>query len=269
MTTVRLLNVDIDGLTMAEAVERLGRGGFVVTPNVDHLMKTQTNRAFLDVYRRADLRVCDSQILMFAARWLGTPLPEKISGSDLFPAFYTRFAGDETKRIFLLGAGPGVAARAAERINGRVGRRMVVDTFSPSFGFETNDAENDAILARINASGATVLAVGLGAPKQEMWIARWQHRLPDVITFLPIGATLDFEAGTLSRAPAWMSSMGLEWAYRLACEPKRLWKRYVGDALPFARLLVLQRLERYRCPFETAAPTPARVNSSATSPVAG
>lgn len=270
MAFVQLLNVDIDRLSMTEVLDRLAGGGVVVTPNVDHLMKLQRDRAFFDVYRRADLKVCDSQILMFAARLLGTPLPEKISGSDLFPAFYRRFAADPQMTIALLGAGEGVAAQAATKINTTVGRRMVVDAISPSYGFETDLEECEAIIARLNASGATVLAVGLGAPKQELWIAKWRHRLPHVRVFLPIGATLDFEAGTLARAPRWMSDAGLEWAYRLACEPRRLWKRYVGDALPFLRLIAAQRLGLYRCPMTAAAavPQPARslrLNSRATS----
>jgi exopolysaccharide biosynthesis WecB/TagA/CpsF family protein len=266
MASVRLLNVDVDRLDMPAVLERLAAGAVVVTPNVDHLMKLQRDRAFFDVYHRADLRVCDSQILMLAARLLGTPLPEKISGSDLFPAFYHRYAADPSMTIALLGAAEGVAAKAAKRINAKVGRRMVVDAISPSYGFETDIAECEAIIARINASGATVLAVGLGAPKQEMWIAQWRHRLPNVRVFMPIGATLDFEAGNLARAPRWMSDAGLEWAYRLACEPRRLWKRYVGDALPFLTLIVAQRLGLYRCPMTPAAS--AAISSPATSPAA-
>jgi exopolysaccharide biosynthesis WecB/TagA/CpsF family protein len=267
MASIRLLNVDIDSLTMEATLDRLANGGVVVTPNVDHLMKLQRDRAFFDVYRRADLKVCDSQILMFAARLLGTPLPQKISGSDLFPAFYRRYAADPAITIALLGGAEGVAAKAADKINATVGRRMVVEAISPSYGFEKDLTECEAVVERINASGATVLAVGLGAPKQELWIATWRHRLPKVRLFLPIGATLDFEAGTLARAPAWMSEAGLELAYRLAREPRRLWRRYVGDALPFLALLAAQRLGLYRCPMTAAGPTRA-LSSPATSPAA-
>lgn len=251
--TVRMLNVTIDNITMADLVTRLGRdGGFVITPNVDHLMKLQNSRAFHDVYAQADYRVCDSQILLFVSKFLGTPVVEKISGSDLFPAFYRHHARDDAQTIFLLGAGPGVAARAQTKINETVGRHMVVGAHSPSFGFEKNAAECEAIVDMINESGATVLAVGAGAPKQEMWIASYRHRLPKVKVLLPIGATIDFEAGNVSRAPAWVSHAGLEWAYRIACEPRRLWKRYLGDALPFFRLVLLQRLQRYASPWERA-----------------
>jgi N-acetylglucosaminyldiphosphoundecaprenol N-acetyl-beta-D-mannosaminyltransferase len=252
--SVRLLNVEIDNISMVDLIDRLGRdGGFVITPNVDHLMKLQRSRAFHDVYAKADYRVCDSQILLFVSKFLGTPVVEKLSGSDLFPAFYQRYARDDAQTIFLLGAGPGVADRAQAKINAKVGRHMVVGAHSPSFGFEKNDAECDAIVDLINASGATVLAVGAGAPKQEMWIAQHRHRLPNVKVLLPIGATIDFEAGNVSRAPTWVSNAGLEWAYRIVCEPRRLWKRYLGDALPFFRLVLQQRLQRYASPWERAS----------------
>jgi N-acetylglucosaminyldiphosphoundecaprenol N-acetyl-beta-D-mannosaminyltransferase len=265
MTTVRVLNVEIDNLPMRGLLEKLRHGGFVITPNVDHLMKLQSSRAFFDVYQRADYRVCDSQILMFVSKWLGTPIGEKISGSDLLPAFYHYYRNDDAMRMFLLGAGEGVALRAQTNINANVGRRMVVDAHSPSFGFERDEAECERIIDMINASGATVLAVGVGAPKQELWIAKYRNRLPNVKVFLPIGATIDFEAGNVARAPRWASDAGLEWAYRLACEPRRLWKRYLGDAVPFFWLVLQQRLSLYNCPWQPQA----RVNSPATSRVAG
>jgi N-acetylglucosaminyldiphosphoundecaprenol N-acetyl-beta-D-mannosaminyltransferase len=250
MTAVRVLNVEIDNLPMQQLLEALRHGGFVITPNVDHLMKLQSSRAFFDVYQRADYRVCDSQILMFVAKWLGTPIQEKISGSDLLPAFYQHYRNDTDMRLFLLGAGEGVALRAQKNINAKVGRHMVVDAHSPSFGFERDEAECERIIAMINGSGATVLAVGVGAPKQELWIAKYRDRLPNVKVFLPIGATIDFEAGHVSRAPGWMSSAGLEWAYRLGCEPRRLWKRYLGDAVPFFWLVLRQRMNVYQSPWD-------------------
>jgi N-acetylglucosaminyldiphosphoundecaprenol N-acetyl-beta-D-mannosaminyltransferase len=249
---VRVLNVEIDNIAMADLLERLRDGGFVITPNVDHLMKLQHSRAFHEVYKQADYRICDSQILLFVSKFLGTPIVEKISGSDLLPAFYRHYARDDAMRMFLLGAAEGVAARAQVNINAKVGRHMVVGAHSPSFGFEKNEAENDAIIDLINESGATVLAVGVGAPKQELWIAKYRHRLPNVKVLLPIGATIDFEAGNIARAPAWISRAGLEWAYRLACEPRRLWKRYLGDALPFFWLVLQQRMQRYTSPWENA-----------------
>jgi N-acetylglucosaminyldiphosphoundecaprenol N-acetyl-beta-D-mannosaminyltransferase len=250
MNQVRLLNVEIDNLTLRELLESLRLGGFVVTPNVDLMMKLQRDRAFFQAFQAADFRICDSQILMYVARFLGTPFREKICGSDLFPAFYRYYGNDPSMRVFLLGAAAGVAAQAQTRINAKVGREMIVAAHSPSFGFERNVAECAEIIQRINASGATVLAVGLGAPKQELWIAQHRHLLPHVKVFLAIGATINFEAGSVSRAPRWLSAVGLEWLYRLLCEPRRLWKRYLGDAMPFFWRILQQRFGLYHSPWQ-------------------
>jgi exopolysaccharide biosynthesis WecB/TagA/CpsF family protein len=250
MKPVRLLNVEIDNLTLKELLESLRFGGFVITPNVDLLMKLQRNQAFFRAYQAADFRICDSQILLYVLKFLGTPVREKISGSDLFPAFYRYYSNDESMKVFLLGAAPGVGQKAQQQVNAKVGREMIVANYSPAFGFERDEAECAAIVDRVNASGATVLAVGLGAPKQELWIAKHRHLFPHIKIFMAIGATINFEAGDISRAPRWVSEVGMEWLYRLICEPRRLWKRYLGDALPFFWLVLQQRLHCYRCPWQ-------------------
>jgi N-acetylglucosaminyldiphosphoundecaprenol N-acetyl-beta-D-mannosaminyltransferase len=252
MNQIRLLNAEIDNLTLIELLEALRAGGFVITPNVDHLMKLQRNRALYEAYQVADFLVCDSQILYYVSRFLGTPVREKISGSDLFPAFYQYFRHDKETKIFLLGAAEGVAQRAMQRINLKVGREIVVGAHSPSFGFERNEIECQQMIDMVNRSGATVLAVGLGAPKQEVWISQNRDKMPHVKTFLAVGATLNFEAGAVTRSPKWVSEAGLEWMYRLVCEPRRLWKRYLGDALPFFWLVLQQRLDLYQSPWSEA-----------------
>ncbi len=113
---------------MSEILEKLKFGGVVFTPNVDHLIKLQKDRDFHRIYRSADYRVCDSQILLLAARFLGQPLREKISGSDLFPAFYWYYRHEQNVKIFLLGGPPGVAARARRQINAKVGGELVLDS---------------------------------------------------------------------------------------------------------------------------------------------
>jgi N-acetylglucosaminyldiphosphoundecaprenol N-acetyl-beta-D-mannosaminyltransferase len=123
---------------------------------------------------------------------------------------------------------------------------MVVGTYSPPFGFENDEAECDKIIQMINASQATVLAVGVGAPKQEKWICKHRNRLDCVKVFLAIGATIDFEAEYRQRSPQWMSIVGLEWLHRVVQEPKRLWKRYLVDSLPFFALVLQQKLNLYR-----------------------
>jgi N-acetylglucosaminyldiphosphoundecaprenol N-acetyl-beta-D-mannosaminyltransferase len=250
MKVVNLLNVPVDNFSITELFERLEDGGGVVfTPNVDHLIKLQHDRDFYEAYNNCDYRVCDSQILMYASRFLGTPIQEKISGSDLFPAFYEYHKDNEHTKIFLLGAAEGVAIQAQENINQRLGRKIVVAAYSPSFGFEKNEEECEKIIDIINESGATVLAIGVGAPKQEKWLVKYRHKLTHIKVFLAIGATIDFEAGCKARSPKWMSEVGIEWAYRLLSEPKRLWRRYLVDALPFFRLIVEQKLGSYKTPF--------------------
>jgi N-acetylglucosaminyldiphosphoundecaprenol N-acetyl-beta-D-mannosaminyltransferase len=159
--------------------------------------------------------------------FLGTPLKEKISGSDLFPAFYEYHKNNEDIKIFLLGAREGVALEAQKKINSKIGRPIIVGAHSPSFGFEKDEEECSKMIELINQSGATVLAVGVGAPKQEKFICKYKDKLPNIKIFLAIGATIDFEAGNIKRAPKWVSEAGLEWLYRLLSEPKRLWKRYL------------------------------------------
>lgn len=249
MKSVRILNVSINNLSTKELLAQL-KTGVVFTPNVDHLVKLQQDSEFVQVYQTADYRVCDSKILYYVSRFLGCPVKEKISGSDLFPAFYEYHRDNEEMKIFLLGGKEGVAKRAQANINAKLGREMVIDAHSPSFGFEENEAECDEIIDIINRSGATVLGVGVGAPKQEKWIAKHKHRMPNVKIFLAIGATIDFEAGNIKRAPKWMSEVGMEWLYRLVSEPARLWKRYLVEDTRFFWLVLKQKMNLYQVPYE-------------------
>lgn len=244
---VNILNVSFDNISAMELLEKLQRG-VVFTPNVDHLMKLQKDPEFFRTYLNADYRVCDSQILIYAARFLGTPLKEKISGSDLFPTFCRFHRNNEDTTIFLLGGAEGVADRARAKINSKIGREIVIGSHSPSFGFEKNEQECLDIIKMVNESRATVLAVGVGAPKQEKWIDKYKHHFTHVKIFLAVGATIDFEAGTVKRAPVWMSKLGVEWLYRIYADPKRLWKRYLVEDLPFFWLLLKQKFGRYTPP---------------------
>lgn len=248
MSSVKLLNASVDNFSMPELLERLNQG-VVYTPNVDHLVKLQTDREFYEAYRYADYRTCDSKILYYAFKLVGSPIQEKISGSDFFPAFYEYHKDHEDIKIFLLGAREGVAAEAQKKINAKVGRSIVVDVHSPSFGFEKSEEECERIIEIINQSEATVLAVGVGAPKQEKFIYKYRNRFKKIKIFLAIGATLDFEAGNVNRAPKWVSEMGLEWLYRLLAEPRRLWKRYLVEGPPFFWLILKQMLNLYNDPF--------------------
>ncbi len=240
---VIILDVAIHNISLKDLLSKLNHyGGVVFTPNVDHLIKIQKDPEMRRVYESADYCVCDSKIIQYASYFLGQPIQEKVSGSDLFPAFYQHNKDNENVRIFLLGAEKGVAEQAQININNKAGRTIVVDTYSPPLGFENDPVECQKIIDKIRQSGATVLAIGLGAPKQEKWIARYKSALPDIKVFFAIGATIDFEAGYKSRSPKWMSEAGLEWLHRLLLEPQRLWKRYLIDDLPFLVLILKQKL---------------------------
>jgi N-acetylglucosaminyldiphosphoundecaprenol N-acetyl-beta-D-mannosaminyltransferase len=249
MRKVKLLNVSVDNLSMAELLANL-KQGVIFTPNIDHLVKLQSDREFFEAYNSADYRTCDSKVLFYAARLIGCPFVEKISGSDLFPAFCDYHKNNEDIKIFLLGAKEGVAAKAQENINAKVGRELVVGVHSPSFGFEKHEDECQQIIDLVNQSGANVLAIGVGAPKQEKFIHKYRHQFKHIKIFMAIGATIDFEAGNVSRAPKWISEMGMEWLYRLVSEPRRLWKRYLMEGPTFFWFLFMQMLNLYNDPFE-------------------
>lgn len=248
MDTTRILNVDILRITQRELLERFD-AGVLITPNVDHLVKLQGDGGFYDVYRRAEWVVCDSKILYLLSKLLRRPLPEAIPGSSFFTAYYMHHKDDADCRIFLLGAKEGIAAKAMERINAKVGRRIVVGAHSPSFGFEKNERECDELVRIVNDSDANVLLVGVGAPKQEKWIMKYRDRMPGVKLFMALGATIDFEAGTLKRAPRLWQKIGMEWLYRCLKEPKRLLRRYFVDDMQFFYYFAKQLLGVYKDPF--------------------
>lgn len=243
MNTVRILQAQIHAVTCDELLNRLDRG-VLFTPNVDHLVKLESDEEFRRCYDRADWVVCDSRILYFCSKLLKRSLPETIPGSSFFPAFYRYHRNNPDYRIFLLGAAPGVAIRAMERINADVGRRIVVGAHSPSYGFEKNEEENRQIYDIINRSGANVVLVGVGSSKQEKWIMNHKDRMPGVDIWMALGATIDFEAGNIRRAPKILQKLCLEWFYRFCMEPKRLFRRYFIDDVKFFYYFMQQLLGR-------------------------
>jgi len=234
---------------MSQLMERLDRG-MVFTLNPDHLYHLQRNGAFYDAYRQADFITSDSKYVYWSLGWIGRRIQEKVSGSDIVPTFCQHHRNNPEVRVFLLGAAPGIAERARNRINARVGTQIVVGSHGPSMGFVDDDAEIADVLKMIEASRATVLIVGLGAPKQEIWIERYRHALPGVKIMMGVGATIDYEADAVVRAPRWMTRNGLEWLYRITTEPKRYWRRYLRD-LEFFWLVLLDGLGLYRAPHWT------------------
>ena len=228
----QFLNIRIQSLKQNELLQEVKKG-VIITPNVDHLVKLQKDEEFYNVYQQAEWIVCDSKILYFLSKLLKNPLPEAIPGSSFFTAFYEYHKDNPNCKIFLLGAAEGIAVKAMERINQKVGRDIVVGAHSPSYGFEKKEAECEELIKIVNESGANVLLVGVGAPKQEKWIMKYRDRMPKVDIFMGLGATIDFEAGTLKRAPIFWQKIGMEWLYRCLKEPKRLFKRYFIDDMQF------------------------------------
>ena len=248
MKTTRILNIDILSIAQQELLEQLDKG-MLITPNVDHLVKLQSDKEFYEVYQQAEWVVCDSKILYLLSKLLKHPLPEAIPGSSFFTSYYLYHKDDPNCRIFLLGAKEGIAKKAMERINEKVGRKIVVGAHSPSFGFEKNMEECHELVEMVNRSGANVLLVGVGAPKQEKWIMKYRSQMPSVDLFMALGATIDFEAGTLSRAPQLWQKLGMEWLYRCLKEPRRLFKRYFIDDMQFFYYFAQQLLGIYKNPF--------------------
>ncbi len=248
---VRLLNVDVDDVTMDELVDGL-REGLLLTLHVDMIMKLQHDREFYEMLPQFDVVTCDSQILFGAARLLGTPLRERVSGSDFFPRFYARHRDDPEVTVFICGGRNGVAEVARRNVNAKVGREMIVGADSPPFDFDTSPDEIDRMITRINESRANVLLVGLGAGRQEKFIVRNRGRFQHIKLFLPLGGTIDYEAGALERPSSWITNAGLEWLYRLVREPRQRWHRYLVHQPPVLWRLARQRLGLYRDPFATA-----------------
>ena len=249
LTSQPLLNVWANDLSMECLLARLSTtGGVVFTVNPDHLYHLQYNAEFLRAYRCADVITVDSHYVRLAMRLTGRRVANRLAGSDIVPAFCARNAANPDVRIFLLGARPGVAQAAREAMNAKAGRELVVGAHGPSMNFVNDAVEIDTVIEMIAASGANVLFVGLGAPKQEIWIASVRHRLPQVRVMMGIGATIDYEAGAVKRASAILRRVGLEWAYRVGTEPRRYLMRYVRSSR-FLWWMLMDRIGRYRDPF--------------------
>ena len=255
----RILNGWVDSLTVQEFVEELNEG-VLFTLNPDHLYWLQRDPDFALAYRNATFVSSDSKYVYWALRFLGRAIKQKSSGSDIVPAYWRHHARNPAVKIFLLGAKPGIAQMAQDRINRLAGREIVVGSLGPSFNFVRDEQEIADAIDMINASGATCLIVGLGAPKQEVWINRHRSRMPGVRVYMGVGATIDYEAEAVRRAPSWMTRNGLEWVYRMATEPRRYWRRYTRT-LEFFWLVLLDRFGLYRAPSFTSPVVDADVTA--------
>jgi len=246
---LRLGRLHVDDVTFTQALDTVaamiaeGCGGTVFTPNVDHVVMADHDERFRRAYEAADLSLADGMPIVWASRMLGKPLPEKISGADLVLPLMER-AGREGWRVYILGGAPGVGALAAERLVGRFPRIVIAGTDAPRIDMDAPASSRTPVLERIAAARADLVLVALGAPKQELWIAEAAPELRPAV-LLGVGAAVDFIAGTARRAPRWMSESGLEWLFRLAQEPRRMWTRYLVRDPEFL-VIVLRDLRRLR-----------------------
>lgn len=222
---VRILGVPIDAATfdslldsITDWIARGDRTYQVCTASPEFVMIAQDDLEFMRVLREADLCVADGVGLLFAARYLGHPLPERVTGSDGLPLIARR-AAREGWTLFLLGAAPGVAEQAAENLIYHNPSLKIVGTYAGS----PSPEEENTIIQRVNASSADILFVAYGAPKQDKWIARNRDKL-NVHVAIGVGGAIDFAAGVIPRAPRWMRRLAIEWLYRLYKQPWR-WRR--------------------------------------------
>jgi len=237
-----------DNVTMKEAIDVVEdhierrEGLLVVTTNVDNLLRLGRDEEFRRAYAKAGLVLADGAPLLWVARLQGTPLKTRVTGVD-FVVEFCRVAAQRSRRIFFLGGLDGAAQQAAEVLQKRFPELIVVGTHSPSLGFERKEDENRQIIEMVKSKRPDVLFVAVGAPKQEKWL--WRHRQDlGPIVCMGVGAAFDFVSGRKRRAPLWMRNRGLEWLWRLAHEPRRLFHRYIIEDFPFLFSLLVKVLTR-------------------------
>lgn len=242
-------HVPFDKITVPQilsSIDRLitsRRGGFIVTPNIDHIVMAQSDGRLRDAYRHARLSLPDGQPVVWMARLLGAGAVQKVSGSDLLDPLMAHAAA-QSHPVFFFGASPEASAEAARRLQQRYPTLQIAgrDTSFLSSD-DTTRPEDSPVDHAIRASGARIVVVAMGAPKQELWMARHAEALRPAV-LLGLGASLDFVAGTVTRAPKWISDAGFEWLYRLAQEPRRLAYRYLVRDLNIVPILARQLVFR-------------------------
>lgn len=268
LPTAWLMGVRFHAITERQAVEHIlreldaGNGGFVVTPNLDHLRRFNSDMAFAALVAEASLVVADGTPVVWASRIAGTPLPERVAGSDLISSL-SAAAAEAGRSIFLLGGAPGTAEAAARVLVERSPKLKIAGTACPPVGFEDDPSEMLKLLEQLRVSKPDIVFVALGSPKQEYLIDRIGRTLPQA-WWLGVGISLSFLCGDVKRAPRWLQRAGLEWTHRLVQEPRRLFKRYILVGLPFATRLfahaakerVLRKIGLRR---DRAAPPPTQV----------
>ena len=236
-----LLNTYVNSITMDEALHEICRlveekkKSYVVAVNTDVIMKIECDGYLKKIADEADLTLVDGKPLIWISNWLKCPVREKISGSDLVPKL-CQVAAERGYTVFIVGGKDGVAVRAREKLEERFKGVRVLGTYSPPFGFEEDREEIERLNREISAAGPDIVVVCLGCPKQEKWVYE-NYRKYDGTVSICAGATVDFLAGSVKRAPAWMSDHGLEWFYRFMQEPGRLFNRYFVEDIKIMKLI--------------------------------
>ena len=249
-SSVHLFGIRVDAITMPQAIQafqqmiRAGRPSLVFNVNVDICMQILRDASLKAIFDGADLVLVDGTPMLWAARLLNAPLPGRVSGSDFVPAF-CGVAAKAGHRVFLLGAAPKIAQRSKAKLETMYPGLRIVDTYAPPIGFEDDLDENKRIVERVRRAAPDVLFAAFGAPKEQKWLHRFRNEL-NVPVAMGIGSSLDYLGGRLRRAPRWMQTWGLEWVYRLAQEPGRLWRRYLLNDPPFFCHLVHEILQQRR-----------------------
>ena len=240
---IAILGVPFDNVTTRGAIELIetmiqsDRPHYLVTANVDFLVQAQSDIELRRIFFDADLVLCDGTPLLWASKLLGNPLPERVAGADLVPLLIRQ---SELKgyRIFFLGATPESAAKAVDNMRQQFPALNIAGFYSPPFN-KLLEMDHDEIRRRILEARPHLLFVSFGCPKQEKWIAM-HYRSLGVPVAVGVGATIDFLAGQVRRAPMWMRRGGVEWIYRMAQEPRRLAGRYFKDLRVFGTSMVRQ-----------------------------
>lgn len=246
---VRLCGTAIDPVSLDESIERIvqharsgGAPGYVVTPNAQHLCMVHDDPRFAEAYRGAWLSVPDGVPLVWASRLLGTPLPGRVNGTDLFERL-CEAAAEAGLRVFLLGGKPGAAEGAASALRAHSPGLVIAGTCCPPMGFDRDPAELERVDQAIRAAAPHLLFVALGAPKQEVWM---HERFPHlgVPVAVGIGGSFEMVSGMVPRAPRWMQRTGTEWLFRLSREPRRLLVRYATTNPRFVWMVARQWMGR-------------------------
>lgn len=236
-----LLNTFINNVTMSETVEAIeqmiaaDKKSYVVAINVDVVMKIEADPYLKKIVDDADMVLVDGKPLVWISKLHGRPLKAKISGSDLVPLL-CEISAKKGYSIFIIGGKDGIAAQARQRLEQKLPGIRIAGTYAPPFGFENDQEELDKINRMISEAHPDLLIACFGCPKQEKWIYENIEKY-DAKVSVCAGATVDFLAGNVKRAPKWMSEHGLEWFYRFLQEPRRMFRRYFVDDMKIIRLI--------------------------------